>query len=82
MRIPVKSKRFRVGELGIEARCAKCLSWWPADAEFFYTQSDGSPHSWCIACYREWRQARRHTTPATTPQAGGNRHDLDSRTST
>lgn len=51
--------RYRLTELGPEARCSKCREWWPADSEFFYQQADGCPHSWCIACYTAWRNGRR-----------------------
>lgn len=37
-------------ELGVEAQCARCKEFWPADNEFFY-MSKGRPHSWCKACY-------------------------------
>jgi hypothetical protein len=59
----------RIDEDGERERfCAKCQEWWPADREFFYTSrnkkwpwQNGKPklHSWCKACYTEWRNARR-----------------------
>jgi len=51
----------RFGEEGeMERYCPKCQEWWPADREFFYTTgSKGELHSWCKACYGEWRNARR-----------------------
>lgn len=45
-----------------ERQCAKCLEWWPADTEFFYsTGRKARPklHSYCKACYLEWKAARR-----------------------
>ncbi len=44
-----------------EKHCFKCDEWWPADKEFFFRSGKGSRqlHSWCKACYIEWRKARR-----------------------
>ena len=50
--------RFCETEIGVEARCTKCGDYWPADAEFFYLDRDGRPHSWCKACYIAERIAR------------------------
>lgn len=64
--------RYRITDDGPEARCSRCREWWPADEEFFYRQTDGRPHSMCIACYREWRnqrnqqRARERIPPAAT----------------
>ncbi len=51
----------RVSEDGsLERYCSKCQDWWPADREFFYTTgSKKKLHSWCKACYNDWRNARR-----------------------
>ena len=47
----------------LERYCPKCDEWWPADREFFYgyTDKDGNEvlHSWCKACYLEFRKAGR-----------------------
>jgi hypothetical protein len=40
-------------ELGRELLCNRCKEFWPADKEFWY-----SHHSWCKACYLEWRAER------------------------
>lgn len=71
MHIKAQSKRYRMGELGAEARCSRCREWWPADSEFFYKQSDGQPHSFCKACYSEWR-GRSKPPRTTSPAATGN----------
>ena len=67
--------RYRIDpHLGAEARCCKCNCWWPVDSEFYYEQPNGTPHSWCIACYSAWRNARYRNakSPAThRPAATG-----------
>ena len=53
---------FRINEDGErEKYCPRCQDWWPADKEFFYTSGKMSRqlHSWCKACYQEWRKVRR-----------------------
>lgn len=45
-------------ELGTEARCAKCLDFWPVDKEFYFFDVRGRPHSWCKACYTADRVAK------------------------
>lgn len=43
-----------------ERWCNRCLEWWPASREFFYTTGNqGRLHSWCKACYQERRKLRR-----------------------
>ncbi|MFY1879920.1 hypothetical protein ACOTCJ_13750 [Achromobacter xylosoxidans] len=37
-------------ELGTEIQCSRCMDFWPADREFFYT-ARGKLHPWCKACY-------------------------------
>jgi hypothetical protein len=55
-RLASGSYRFDTdGEL--EKRCARCMDYWPADEEFFYTgraYPDGL-HCFCKACYVEKR---------------------------
>lgn len=41
-------------ELGKEVRCASCLNFWPADAEFFYPDH-GRLRLTCRACVKESR---------------------------
>jgi RNase P subunit RPR2 len=39
-----------------ECQCIKCLEWWPADKEFFFTNSGhGKLMARCKACYTEDR---------------------------
>ena len=48
------------GEL--ERHCPRCDEWWPADNEFFFTSGTGRKkglHTWCKACYLEYRKAGR-----------------------
>lgn len=51
------AREYIFTELGREARCAKCLDFWPVDPEFYYIQK-GRPHSWCKACYIADRVAK------------------------
>lgn len=56
-------------DTGLEKRCTSCRNFWPADTEFYYPakKAPGNLHSWCKACYGEWRKARRadrHPQPA------------------
>lgn len=50
--------KYRLDECGqLEKRCAQCLEYWPADGEFFYSDSgkgDGLNRV-CKACYVENR---------------------------
>lgn len=47
--------------LGLEKRCPRCCEYWPQDTLFWFTSNctnDGL-QSWCAACQRESRTARR-----------------------
>lgn len=68
LRVPTKGHdRYRVGELGQEARCNRCGEWWPADTEFFNARTEGTPRSWCKGCERDAkRPPPRSTSPAAT----------------
>lgn len=65
-------------ELGLEIQCSRCREFWPADRDFFYFGPDGSPHSWCKACYRgdpkvvakveRWKQKQRGNRPPREPE--------------
>ena len=47
-------------ELGVQRRCPRCGDWWPLDATFWISITDGRPgHAWCRACLAEYQQARR-----------------------
>lgn len=48
-----------VTELGREMKCNRCGEFWPADQEFWYREGKKGLSCWCIACYREWRNARK-----------------------
>ncbi len=58
---PSNAKERLDPEIGMVRRCSKCGDWWPANREFFYSSGSGGRklHSWCIACYTEWRSERR-----------------------
>lgn len=45
---------YRETELGTELLCTRCGEYWPADREFWF-MTRGDPHSWCKACYVEYR---------------------------
>lgn len=51
-------------------RCPRCVEYWPADSEFFYTapsEMDGLM-TWCKACYNEWRYPNGRKKPGIKPQ--------------
>jgi hypothetical protein len=60
--------RWQTTEIGREARCIKCGEFWPADLEFFYFKK-GVPHSWCKACYTQWKRERRKDAKNETANA-------------
>lgn len=55
-----KAQTNAIGEL--EKACSSCKEFWPADTEFFYPQSSARDglHTWCKACYLEWRYPERY----------------------
>ncbi|OIR11001.1 hypothetical protein GALL_71720 [mine drainage metagenome] len=58
MRKRLKSGKFRLNEdEQLEKYCARCHEYWPADTEFYFSNSgtnDGLS-TWCKACYLENR---------------------------
>lgn len=59
--IHVPHPRLRETVEGLEKYCAKCDEWWPADAEFFFSDPTGIAGLFycCKACYREKLDPRR-----------------------
>jgi hypothetical protein len=51
------ARKIMITELGREIECAKCHEFWPATKEFYHFLR-GNPHSWCKACYAEWKKAK------------------------
>ncbi len=51
------TNRLRAGADGLEKFCTRCVEWWPADTEFFFSDPEGQAAlSYCCkACYREWK---------------------------
>lgn len=58
--IRLESGKWRVTELGLEALCATCKTYWPADTEFFHSNSSvlSGLASSCKACFIENRKNR------------------------
>jgi hypothetical protein len=53
---------------GLEKRCTRCESFWPADTEFFYIDNSSGDKlfCWCVACVQENHHVRRQRA-ATAP---------------
>lgn len=51
--------KLRTTDDGSEKFCTRCMEWWPADLEFFYSDPGGAAglNHCCKACYREWKAA-------------------------
>lgn len=58
-----------VTELGRELKCNRCGDFWPADEEFWYREGARGFHSWCKACYREWRKTNDRKKAAKAEEA-------------
>lgn len=70
---PVTS-RLRAGIDGQEKFCTRCVEWWPADTDFFFSDPEGQAGLFycCKACYREWQTTTktksRRPLVSSTPQ--------------
>lgn len=52
----LKSGIYRFEDSELYKRCSKCLDYWPADTEFFFSVKEGDGlHCQCKACYHEGR---------------------------
>ncbi len=51
------TNRLRFSAEGLEKFCIRCVEWWPADTEFFFSDPEGQAGLFycCKACYREWQ---------------------------
>ncbi|YP_010844250.1 hypothetical protein MPJ00_gp20 [Pseudomonas phage vB_PaeS_PAO1_HW12] len=52
-------KGYQVAWYGMEKLCTKCREYWPADAEFFFTNPDGTLKNSCKACWYEMPSVQR-----------------------
>ena len=60
MKIRIESGKWRMTELGLESLCSSCKTYWPADTEFFHSNSSvlSGLASSCKACFMEGRKKR------------------------
>lgn len=51
----LRTGKYKLGPIGLEARCSLCRDYWPADTEFFYPlKTDASGlHIWCLESVRD-----------------------------
>lgn len=58
--IRLQSGKWRMTDLGLEALCSMCKTYWPADTEFFHSNSSvlSGLASSCKACSMESRRKR------------------------
>ena len=55
----LKKGKFLYDEGMLEKRCSICGDYWPADTEFFYTDTKAGLHPNCKACYDHNRRMKR-----------------------
>ncbi len=60
-RAGLRSRKYKLSDLGLELRCTRCKEYWPADTEFFPVESTlkSGLNSHCNACHSDYHNMRK-----------------------